>query len=126
MISVAHSGVVKNPRPEIRREIKKAPFVRVDLPQAKKTTGKKLILTNEIDKIILAKKLSRTQLSKLVCKDKEGTALNKPVTGVETMSDNLIKKLAPVIEVSEQQIKSWILADKYSLETLELALNLHK
>jgi plasmid maintenance system antidote protein VapI len=99
---------------------KKAPFVLVTLSQSKKVEDNKLILTNEIDKIIIEKGLSRTKLCELAG-EKEGT-LNKPIIGKTSMTPKVVAKLAPVLEVSENQIRAWILADKYSLQTLELAL----
>jgi len=44
------------------------------------------------------------------------------IIGKEPMSPLVISKIAPVLEVSEDEIISWIIADKYSLEALSVCM----
>ena len=80
----------------------------------------KLILTSKIDEILQIKNLSRTQLSKLAKYDQ--SAVNKMITGKESLSKTVLTKLSNVLDISEDEIISWILADKYSLKALETAI----
>ncbi|MDD3012726.1 MAG: helix-turn-helix transcriptional regulator [Candidatus Gastranaerophilales bacterium] len=79
-----------------------------------------LILTAKIDEILQNKNISRTQLSKLIKHDQ--STLNRMITGKETMSKSVISRIAIALEITENEIKSWILAGKYSLKTLKTAL----
>ena len=79
----------------------------------------KLILTTNVDELLKSKNLSRTGLSKVIGYNQG--KLNKMIKGVEPMSPLVISKIAPVLEVSEEEITSWIVADKYSLEALWVA-----
>lgn len=76
----------------------------------------KPVLTKNIDIILAEKNLSRTELSKLIKYDQSG--LNKMITGQISMSKAVILKLVPVLEVNEDTITGWILADEYSLAIL--------
>jgi len=76
----------------------------------------KLILTAKIDEILQQKRISRTALSKLI--DYSQGKLNEMIISKEPISSLVITKIAPVLEVSEDEIASWIVADKYSLEAL--------
>ena len=82
---------------------------------------KRLILTTKIDSILQEKAISRTALSKQI--NYSQGKLNEMIIGKEPMSPLVISKIAPILDVSENQIKSWILADKYSLTALEEAIN---
>ncbi|MEI8390764.1 MAG: helix-turn-helix transcriptional regulator [bacterium] len=80
----------------------------------------KSILTNNIDCLLEKKEVSRTTLSKEINYSQSG--LNQIITGKRTMSASILKKLSDFFEISQEQILSWIIADKYSLEILEQAL----
>ena len=80
-----------------------------------------LILTTKIDSLLQEKGISRTALSKQI--NYSQGKLNEMIIGKEPISPLVISKIAPILDVSENQIKSWILADKYSLTTLENAFN---
>jgi len=92
--------------------------------QAKKESKNtdKLILTTKIDEILQNKNMSRTDLSKLIKHSQSG--LNRVIIGKEPLSKKVLAKLANSFELPENEIKSWIIADKYSLQVLESALNL--
>jgi len=92
--------------------------------QAKKESknADKLILTAKIDEILQNRNLSRTQLSKLAKYDQ--SSVNKMLTGKGSVSKTVLTKLSTVLEIPENEIKSWILADKYSKDILESAVNL--
>ncbi|MFH0702763.1 MAG: helix-turn-helix transcriptional regulator, partial [bacterium] len=74
------------------------------------------ILTKNIDKILVDKNLSRTELSKLIKYDQSG--LNKMIAGQISMSKSVISKLAQTLQIQEDVIQGWILAGKYSLNVL--------
>jgi len=78
------------------------------------------VLTQNIDKILKEKNLSRTALSKIIKHSQSG--LNCAITGKEPLSKNVMKKLSTALEISEKDLQAWVLADKYSLNILELAL----
>ena len=46
--------------------------------------------------------------------------------GRKKIPDNIIEKIAPILNVSPEEIKGWILADKYSKEILQRALQLRQ
>ncbi|OGH97002.1 MAG: hypothetical protein A2104_09900 [Candidatus Melainabacteria bacterium GWF2_32_7] len=83
---------------------------------------KRLILTTKIDSILQEKGISRTALSKQI--NYSQGKLNEMIIGKEPMSSLVISKIAPILNVSENQIKSWVLADKYSLTALEEAVKI--
>ena len=80
----------------------------------------KLILTSKIDELLKSKNLSRTALSKII-KYSQGK-LNEMIIGKEPMSKLVINKVASAMAVSEDEITSWIVSDKYSIEVIELAI----
>ena len=82
----------------------------------------KKILTMKLDEILQSKNLSRTALSKLTGNSQSG--LNRAITGKETLSKKLMKKISTVLEIPENEIQSWVIADKYPLKVLELAVNI--
>jgi len=82
----------------------------------------KLIMTIKIDEILQSRNMSRTQLSKLAKYDQ--SSVNKMLTGKVSVSKTVLTKLSIALEIPEIEIKSWIIADKYSLKILESALNL--
>jgi len=82
----------------------------------------KLILTVKIDKLLKPQKLSRTGLSKVIGYNQG--KLNKMIKGVEPISPLVISRIAPVLDVSEEEIISWTVADRYSLEALRVAIGI--
>ncbi|HBG49325.1 MAG TPA: hypothetical protein DDW90_07470 [Cyanobacteria bacterium UBA9971] len=81
-----------------------------------------LILTQNIDRILKEKTLSRTALSKIIKHSQSG--LNRAITGKEPLSKNVAKKLSIALEIPEEDLQAWILADKQLLKVLELALKI--
>lgn len=81
----------------------------------------KLILTSKLDEILQNKNLSRTALSKII--DYSQGRLNEIIIGKKTMSKRVLNKLSAALETPEPEITGWIVADKYSLKTLETAIN---
>jgi len=77
------------------------------------------ILTTKIDSILHAKGMSRTALSKEIKYNQ--SALNKMILGRRSISKPVFKKLSAVLGVSQNEIMSWIIADKYTLKTLKSA-----
>jgi len=82
----------------------------------------KLILTTKIDEILQSRNMSRTQLSKLAKYDQ--SSVNKMLTGKSSVSKTVLTKLSITLEIPENEIKSWIVADKYPLKVIESALTL--
>lgn len=79
-----------------------------------------LILTTKIDNYLQQKGLSRTSLSKVIGYSQG--KLNEMIKGVEPISPLVISKIAPVLEVTEDEIISWIVADKHSINALRVAV----
>ena len=82
----------------------------------------KSILTTKIDAILQEKKISRTTLSKEIKYGQSG--LNQIITRKRTMPKSVLERLAIALEISQDEILSWIVADRYSLQVLEAAYNL--
>jgi transcriptional regulator with XRE-family HTH domain len=81
-------------------------------------------ITKKIDDILKTKNLSRKELSKLInCTD---GALNQMIRKDIPFSENVKEKILPILEVSEEEFESWILADKYPKEVLKLAIQAKK
>ncbi|OGI20984.1 MAG: hypothetical protein A2287_03505 [Candidatus Melainabacteria bacterium RIFOXYA12_FULL_32_12] len=80
----------------------------------------KLILTTKIDSILQEKGISRTSLSKQI--NYNQSALNAIITGKRTMSKTVLERLAKVLKISQNEIMSCIIADKYNLKTLKFAV----
>ncbi len=99
--------------------IKKNPPMPVEIPQQKTKITKSPILTAKIDKLILEKQLSRTKLSKLINYDQ--ITLNRMILGMHKISGTVVERLSEVLEVSQDDISAWVLADKYSLDELSMA-----
>lgn len=92
----------------------------IQLKKEKLPEDNRLILTVKLDKILKSRNLSRTALSKLINYSQGG--LNEMIIGKEPMSKGVIHKISQALDILENEIRSWILADKYSLKTLEIAL----
>jgi len=86
-----------------------------------KKKKKELILTIKIDSILKQRNVSRTTLSKEINHSQSG--LNRVITGKEPLSKTVRSKLARAFNISEDEIISWVVADKYSLEVIELAIS---
>ncbi len=43
------------------------------------------------------------------------------ILGTHKISDTVIEKMSEVLEVSQDDIKAWVLADKYSPDILSMA-----
>ncbi len=82
-----------------------------------------LIVTKKIDEILYKKNLSRYKLSKIIKCDE--SYLNHVLRGDRPFSKNMIQKNCPfILEITEDDFKSWILADRYQKETLKRAIKL--
>lgn len=79
------------------------------------------ITSKKIDKKLKRKNLTRYKLSKLI--DKDEGYINHVFRGDQPFSENMIKKLLPILEVTREEFESWLLADKYPKKLLELAIN---
>lgn len=82
---------------------------------------RKSVLTFNIDKILEEKEMSRTALSKEIQYSQSG--LNAMIIGKINMSKPVIEKISTALEIPQDEIQSWIVADKYKLELLEKAYN---
>ncbi len=87
-----------------------------------KIKKKQLIFTVKIDAILEEKGISRTTLSKQIKYDQ--SAVNKIITGKKSISKPVLERMAKALDVPQDDLSSWFLADKYSLKTFELALSL--
>ena len=88
----------------------------------KKKSKKKCILTFNIDKILEEKEISRTALAKQIGHSQTG--LNSVIRGQVGISKSLLEKLSQALEVPQDEILSWSIADKYKLDLLEQVLDL--
>jgi transcriptional regulator with XRE-family HTH domain len=84
---------------------------------------RKSILTTKIDSILQQKKLSRTALSKEIKYNQGG--LNKMIIGKIGMSKSVLERVSESLDISQDEILSWIVADRYSLQILEQACALN-
>ena len=80
---------------------------------------RKSVFTAKIDKILEEKGMSRTALAKQIIYPQ--STLNTIITGKRGMPESVLEKIAEALDISQEEILSWILTDKYSLEILELA-----
>lgn len=92
----------------------------LEIKQEVKPEAGKLILTIKIDSLLQEKGLSRTALSGLIGYSQG--KLNQMIKGDEPISPLVVSKIAPVLEVSEDEVTSWVVADKYSIGTLQVAV----
>jgi len=81
---------------------------------------RKSVLTANIDSILQQKGMSRTAAAKQI--DYSQSGLNRMIIGQISMSKTVIERLSKVLDISETEIKSWIVADKYSKKVLELSI----
>ena len=83
-----------------------------------------IIVTRKADEILKRKNLSRYKLSKLINKDE--SYINHVFRGEQPFSENVIKKLLPILEIPRAEFESWIIADKYPKEIIERAIRIKK
>ncbi len=81
---------------------------------------RKRLFTTKIDDILKEKDMSRTALATQI---KYGqSTLNKMITGKRNVSDFVLSGISSSLEIPQDELLSWIIADKYSLELLEAAI----
>jgi len=83
-----------------------------------------LSITKQVQERLKRKKLTGYKLSKLI--DYKDSSLYKMIGGKIAFPDHVIEKIAPILGVSVEEIKIWILADKYPKEVFEQAIRLKK
>lgn len=83
-----------------------------------------LIIKKKIDEALKNKNLSRYQLCKFI--DFHEGSFSMILSGKRVFPEQLIEKILPVLEVSREEFEGWILADKYTKEVLELAIQAKK
>jgi plasmid maintenance system antidote protein VapI len=88
--------------------------------EVKQENHENLILTSKMDELLQKKNLSRTAMSKVI--NYSQGRLNEIIIGKKPMSKTVLAKIATTLEISEDEIKSWIIADKYTLKTLKTAV----
>jgi transcriptional regulator with XRE-family HTH domain len=81
---------------------------------------KKSILTVKIDEILKNRDMSRTNLAKQI--NYSQSALNAMIIGQINMSKSVLERVSKTLEIPQNEIQSWIIADKYSMSILERAL----
>jgi len=79
-----------------------------------------LVFTQNIDKILSEKNMSRTALSKSIKYSQ--SALNKIIMGKKPVSKTVLTRISELFEIPIKELQAWVLADKYSLAVLKLAL----
>jgi predicted transcriptional regulator len=94
--------------------LKNAIQIKKDFPYKRKS-----ILTTNIDAILKEKNISRTNFSKQIKYSQ--SALNATIIGKRGMSKSLLEKISQAFEIPQDEILSWIVADKYKLDVLEQA-----
>lgn len=78
------------------------------------------ILKNKINERLKNKKLTIYQLNKLINYDE--SSLNKAIKFKIPFPSHIIEKLLPILEVSKEEFTSWIVAEKYSNESIQVAI----
>lgn len=76
-------------------------------------------ILNKVSQILTKKEISIRKMSTSL--DYDTNNLYKILKGERNFSKELIVKISPILEVSENEIKSWILVDKYPKTILEKA-----
>jgi len=94
--------------------LKLAIQIKTDFPYKRKS-----VLTTKIDEILQHKNMSRTALAKQINYSQSG--LNQIITGKRSVPKSVLKKLSYALDISRNDILSWILADKYNLQILKTA-----
>lgn len=96
--------------------IKRAIQVKKDFPYKRKS-----ILTIKIDTLLEERGLSRRAFAKQI--GYEQSSFNQMLTGKRNMSDSVREKVSVAFEISQEEILSWIVADRHGLAVLEGALS---
>jgi predicted transcriptional regulator len=78
------------------------------------------VFTQNIDKILQEKNMSRTALAKSIKYNQAG--INAMIIGKISVSKTVLTRFSKFLEIPEEDLQAWVLADKYSLKVLELAL----
>jgi hypothetical protein len=86
---------------------------------------KMLVITRKIMYILKCKNLSINRISLLIGFKNSGN-LNRMILGKKSFSKKIINKILPILEVSPEEFESWIVADKYPKDLLELAIQTRK
>ncbi|EKE03146.1 MAG: hypothetical protein ACD_20C00243G0002 [uncultured bacterium] len=97
-----------------KKIIERAIQIKKEFPYKRKS-----VLTTKIDEILEEKGMSRTALAKQINYSQSG--LNRMITGKINMSRPVLEKISKVLDIPQEEILSWILADKNSLKSLEVA-----
>jgi transcriptional regulator with XRE-family HTH domain len=83
---------------------------------------KKPVLTQNLDKILAEKNLSRTNAATAIKYSQSG--LNRMIIGQISMSKPVMQKLSDFLAIPLEDLQAWALADNYPPKLLEKALNL--
>lgn len=85
--------------------------------------NKILVFTQNIDKILSEKNMSRTALAKAIKYDQP--SVNNMIIGKKSISRTVLTRISEFLEIQEEDLQAWILADKYSPEILKLTLKVN-
>jgi plasmid maintenance system antidote protein VapI len=83
-----------------------------------------LVITHKINTILENKKLTQYELNKKI--NYYENKLSNMIRGKEPFPSHIIEKLLPILEVSRDEFESWIVADKYPKEVIQLAIEAKK
>ena len=85
--------------------------------------SKSFLITN-IEEILKRKNTTIYKVSQEM--NVKDNALYEMAKGRSKFSEKFIKKLLPILEISREEFESWVVADKYSKEVLQLAIQTKK
>jgi len=83
-----------------------------------------LVFTQNIDKILKEKNMSRTALAKSIKYNQPD--VNRMIVGKMPISNTVLTRISEFFEIPKEDLQAWVLADRYSLEILEWALKIFK
>jgi plasmid maintenance system antidote protein VapI len=96
-------------------------LIKKAIESAKSKKDKKiLVFTQNIDKILKEKNMSRTALAKAIKYDQP--SINNMIIGKKSISNTVLTRISEFFEIPKEDLQAWVLADRYSLKILELAL----
>jgi plasmid maintenance system antidote protein VapI len=81
-------------------------------------------ITEKIDNILKEKNLTRYELGIILKVNLQ--SFYHMMNGKRAFTDKIVKKLLPILEISRDEFESWILADKYPKEVIQLAIEAKK
>ena len=81
---------------------------------------RKPVFTQNVDRALDAKYLSRSAFAKIIVYHQP--SVNKMINQKISVAPKVIDGLSEVLEIPKDDLQAWILADKYGLTALELAL----